>query len=139
MIRKGALLDLIFVNRESLMDEMVISAHHGNGDHEVVKFKILGDRRKTVTKTSTLNIRRTDFRLLRELVVNIPWETAFEGTGLSTAYSKYNLLSAQGPGNSTMPEVKQGQKASWAQQGSSSEPLTEKESTQLLEARSSYM
>jgi len=38
-----------------------------------------------------------------------------------------------------MPEVKQGQKASWAQQGSSSEALTEKESTQLLEARSSYM
>lgn len=71
MIRKGALLDLIFVNRESLMDEMVISAHHGNGDHEVVKFKILGDRRKTVTKTSTLDTRRADFRLLKKLISKV--------------------------------------------------------------------
>lgn len=71
MIRKRALLDLILVNRESLMDEMAISAHRGNNDHEVVKFKILGDRRKTATKTSTLNTR-TDFRLLKELISKVP-------------------------------------------------------------------
>lgn len=72
MIRKHALLDLILVNRESHMDEMAISSHHGNNDNKVVKFKILGDRRKTATKTSTLNTRRTDFRLLEDLISKVP-------------------------------------------------------------------
>lgn len=52
------------------MGEVTVSGHLG---HEVIKFKIFGDGRKIVTKTSTLNMSRADFRLLRELVSKIPW------------------------------------------------------------------
>ncbi|GAB0190604.1 hypothetical protein GRJ2_001525700 [Grus japonensis] len=67
-MRKGALLDLLLVNREGLVGEVAIGGCLGHSDHEVVEFKIFGDRRKTATKTSTLNMGRADFRLLRELV-----------------------------------------------------------------------
>lgn len=38
--RKGALLDLLLVNTEGLMDEMLIGGCLGYGDHETVEFKI---------------------------------------------------------------------------------------------------
>ena len=47
--RKGALLDLLLVNREGLVSEVAIGGHLGHSDHEAVKFKIFGDRRKTVS------------------------------------------------------------------------------------------
>lgn len=56
---------------------MVIGGHLGHNDQEVVEFKIFGDKRKTTTKTSTLDSGRAHFRLLRKLVSEVPWETAF--------------------------------------------------------------
>lgn len=58
--RKGVLLGLLLVNREGLVSEVAIGGLLGHSDLEVVKFKIIGDRRKTVTKTSTLDLGRTD-------------------------------------------------------------------------------
>lgn len=60
------------------MGEVGIGNNFGHSDHEVVEVQIFGDRRKTVTKTSTLNIGRVDFRLLRELVTKNPWDSAFK-------------------------------------------------------------
>jgi len=65
--RKGALLDLLLVKREGLAGKVALSGHLGHSNHEVVEFKTFGDRRKTATKTSTLDMERTDFRLLRGL------------------------------------------------------------------------
>ncbi|GAB0207904.1 mitochondrial enolase superfamily member 1 [Grus japonensis] len=95
--RKGALLDLLLVNREGLVGEVAIGGRLGHSDHEVVEFKIFGDRRKTATKTSTLDMGRADFRLLRELVSQVPWETALEGIGVHQCWSlfKVHLLRAQ--------------------------------------------
>ncbi|GAB0204012.1 mitochondrial enolase superfamily member 1 [Grus japonensis] len=56
-MRKGALLDLLLVNREGLVGEVAIGGRLGHSDHEVVEFKIFGDRRKTAPKTSTLELR----------------------------------------------------------------------------------
>ncbi|GAB0207049.1 ubiquitin-associated protein 1 [Grus japonensis] len=121
--RKGALLDLLLVNREGLVGEVAIGGCLGHSDHEVVEFKIFGDRRKTATKTSTLDMGRADFRLLRELVSQIPWETALEGIGVHQCWSllKGPPPKSSGTGDSKMPQVKQvGQKAGLAEQGSSS-------------------
>ena len=88
--RKGALLDLVFVNREGLMGEVVIGGCLGHSDHEVVEFQIIGDdRRKTASKTSTLDMGRADFGLLKELVSKVPWESAFEGTGVHECWSLF--------------------------------------------------
>ncbi|KAJ7395427.1 Serine/threonine-protein kinase DCLK1 [Pitangus sulphuratus] len=40
----------------------------GHSEHKVIEFKISVDRRKNASKSSALDMRRADFRLLRELV-----------------------------------------------------------------------
>lgn len=74
------------------MGEVEVGEHLGHTDSEVVKFKSFGITRKIAIKTSTLDVGREDLRLLRELVSEIHWETAFKdieiqqcGQFLSTA------------------------------------------------------
>ncbi|KAJ7424810.1 hypothetical protein WISP_26561 [Willisornis vidua] len=66
--RKNALLELLLVNRVDPMSEVDIGACLGHSDHENTKFKISVDRRKSASKTSTVDMRRADFRLLRKLI-----------------------------------------------------------------------
>ena len=94
---KGGVLDLLFVNREGLLGEVVIGGWLGHSDQEVVKLQIIGDRRKIASKTSTLDMGKADFRLLKELVCKVPWETAFERIGVYECCSlfKNNFLRAE--------------------------------------------
>ncbi|KAJ7412828.1 hypothetical protein WISP_94597 [Willisornis vidua] len=55
-----------------IMSEVEVGGHLGNSNHEGIKFKISVDRRKSSSKTSTLDMRRADFRLLRELAAVNP-------------------------------------------------------------------
>ena len=61
------------------MGEVVIGGCLGHNDHKVVEFQIVDKKRKTADKTSTQDMGRADFRLLRELISKVPWESAFEG------------------------------------------------------------
>lgn len=56
----------MLVNRPGLVGEVATGGRLGHRDHEVVEFKTISDKRKTATKASTLDLRRADFRLLRE-------------------------------------------------------------------------
>jgi len=53
----------------------------GRSDHKVIELQNVGDRRKPASKTSTLDMGRVDFRLLKELISKVPWESVFEGIG----------------------------------------------------------
>lgn len=78
------------------------------------------DRKKAASKTSTLHMGRTDFKLLNELVSKISWESAFEDVGVHQCWShfKRNLFNSAGAGGPKVLEVKQaGQKAGLAGQG----------------------
>ncbi|GAB0205778.1 hypothetical protein GRJ2_003043400 [Grus japonensis] len=72
VIRKGVLLELLLMNKEELVGEVVIGGCLGHSDHEVVEFQIVGERRKTTSKTSTLDMERANFGLLKELVCKVP-------------------------------------------------------------------
>ncbi|KAJ7425410.1 hypothetical protein BTVI_02950 [Pitangus sulphuratus] len=64
----SAPVSIIFIiSREGLVSEVEIGGHLGQSDHEAIEFKISIDRRESTSKTSTLDMRRADFRLLREL------------------------------------------------------------------------
>ncbi|KAJ7402613.1 hypothetical protein BTVI_84829 [Pitangus sulphuratus] len=67
LAQKDALLDLLLVNRVDLMNEVEIGGCLGHSEHEAIKFKLSVDRRKSASKTSALDMRRAEFRLLREL------------------------------------------------------------------------
>ncbi|KAJ7399987.1 hypothetical protein BTVI_109646 [Pitangus sulphuratus] len=58
LTRKDTLIDLLFINRESLMSEVEMG--FGHSDHEVIEFKSSVDRRKSANKTSTLDMSRLE-------------------------------------------------------------------------------
>ncbi|RMC04964.1 hypothetical protein DUI87_18144 [Hirundo rustica rustica] len=64
---KDALLDLLLVNREDLVSEAEIGGCLGHNDQEEIEFNISVNRRKNPGKTSALDMRRADFKLLRQL------------------------------------------------------------------------
>ncbi|KAJ7417669.1 adaptin ear-binding coat-associated protein 1 [Willisornis vidua] len=66
--QKDAIVDLHLVNRVDLVREAEIGGCLGHSKHEVIEFRISNDRRKSDSRTSTLDMRRTDFRLFGELV-----------------------------------------------------------------------
>ncbi|KAJ7417532.1 hypothetical protein WISP_63910 [Willisornis vidua] len=83
LTQKDALHDLLLVNRVDLMRAVEIDGH---SDHKVIKFKISVDRRKSVSKTSTLDI---DFRLLRELAIKVSLENVFADAGVHRCRSLF--------------------------------------------------
>ncbi|PKU36607.1 adaptin ear-binding coat-associated protein 1 [Limosa lapponica baueri] len=70
--RGGTLLDLLFTHKEGLVGDVEVGGRLGLSDHEMVKFSILSEVRKGVSKTSTLDFRRVDFSLFRALVGRVP-------------------------------------------------------------------
>ena len=72
--RAGASLDLLFANREGLVGDVVVRGHLGPRDHEMIEFSILGEVKRVVSKTSSMDFQRADFGLFRTLVERLPWE-----------------------------------------------------------------
>ncbi|KAK4811148.1 hypothetical protein QYF61_019779 [Mycteria americana] len=84
-------------SREGLVGDVMVGGCVGHSDHEMVEFKIFGVMRKKVSRVATLDLRRANFKLFRELVSSVPWESAFEGLGVHECWSvfKSHLLKAQ--------------------------------------------
>lgn len=92
--KRDALLDLLLVSREGLVSG--VSGHLGQSGH-AVEFKISVDSRKSANKTSTLDVKRAYFKILREVVGEVPLGNAFSGAGLHQSWTrfKYHRLRAQ--------------------------------------------
>ena len=71
--RGGALLDLLFMNREGLVGGVMVGGRLGLRDHEMIEFSILGEAKKVVSKTTTMDFRRANFGLFKALVERVPW------------------------------------------------------------------
>ncbi|GAB0204419.1 mitochondrial enolase superfamily member 1 [Grus japonensis] len=63
----------------------------------MVEFKILRAVRRAHSKLNTLDFRRADFDLFRDLLGRIPWDKALEGRGAQDSWLifKHHLLQAQ--------------------------------------------
>jgi len=80
--RKGALLDLVLTNKERLVDDVKVGGRLGCSDHEIVKFRILRGGSSAIRRIKTLDLRRANFGLFKELLGGIPWARALEGRGV---------------------------------------------------------
>ncbi|MCQ4179366.1 hypothetical protein FK518_27770, partial [Klebsiella pneumoniae] len=80
-MRRGAMLDLVLTNKEGLVGNVELKGSLGCSDHEMVEFKILRAVRRACSKLSTLDFRRADFGLFRDLLGKVPWDKALEGRG----------------------------------------------------------
>ncbi|GAB0188391.1 hypothetical protein GRJ2_001304400 [Grus japonensis] len=99
--REGALLDLLFANTEGLVGDVMVGGRLGPSDYEMIEFLILGEVRRGVSRTATLDFRRAGFGLFRTLVGRVPQEAVLRGKGVSegwTFFKKKALkVQEQGP------------------------------------------
>ncbi|GAB0208696.1 mitochondrial enolase superfamily member 1 [Grus japonensis] len=95
--RRGAMLDLLLTNKEGLVGDVKLKGSLGCSDHEMVEFRILRTARRAHSKLATLDFRRADFGLFRDLLGRIPWDKALEGRGAQDSWLifKGHLLQAQ--------------------------------------------
>ena len=76
---EGALLDLLFMNREGSVGDVMAGGCLGHSGHRMKEFLILGEVMRGVSRTATLDFQRADFGLFRSLVDRVPWEAILKG------------------------------------------------------------
>jgi len=69
----------------------------GCSDHEMVEFRILHGGSRALSRIKTLDFRRANFGLFKELLGGIPWARALKGRGIQECWllSKRHFLHAQ--------------------------------------------
>jgi len=92
------MLVLVLTPKEGLTGNMKLKSSLGCSDHEIVEFKILRAVRRAHNKLITLDCRRADFGLFKDLLGSMPWDKALEGRGAQESWLvfKDHLLQAQG-------------------------------------------
>ncbi|GAB0209507.1 mitochondrial enolase superfamily member 1 [Grus japonensis] len=95
--RRGMLLDLVLTNKEGLVEDLKVGGSLGCSDHEMVEFRILRGRSRAISRITTLDFRRGNFGLFKDLLGRIPWVRALEGGGVQESWSifKHHFLLAQ--------------------------------------------
>ncbi|GAB0204057.1 hypothetical protein GRJ2_002871300 [Grus japonensis] len=95
--RRGVLLDLVLTNKEGLVGDVKLGGSLGCSDHEMVEFRILRGRSRAISRITTLDFRRANFGLCKDLLGRIPWVRALEGKGVQEIWSifKHHFLQAQ--------------------------------------------
>jgi len=73
----------------------------------MVEFKILRAVRRVCSKLATLDFRRADFGLLRDLLGRIPWDKALEGRGVKKAGQYSRITSSKLRSDASQPRGSQ--------------------------------
>ncbi|KAK4818026.1 hypothetical protein QYF61_004150 [Mycteria americana] len=79
--RGGAMLDLMVTNASELISDVKIGGSLGCSDHALVEFTVLRDMGQARSIVRTLNFRKANFQLFKELVSRTPWETVLRDKG----------------------------------------------------------
>lgn len=70
-MRRCTMLDLVLTNKERLVGNVKLKGSLDCKDHEM-EFEILRAARKMLRKLTTLDFRKADFGLLRDLLGQVP-------------------------------------------------------------------
>lgn len=65
---RGVMLDLVLTNQEELVGNVKLKGNLDCSDHETVGFEILRTVRRVHSKLTTLDLRRSNFGLFRDLL-----------------------------------------------------------------------
>uniref|UniRef100_A0A452GZ21 Reverse transcriptase domain-containing protein n=1 Tax=Gopherus agassizii TaxID=38772 RepID=A0A452GZ21_9SAUR len=71
--RGDAILDLVLVSSEDLVEEMVVGDNLGSSDHELIQFKLDGRINKCRSGIRVFDFSRANFKELRKLVREVDW------------------------------------------------------------------
>ncbi|GAB0209193.1 hypothetical protein GRJ2_003385000 [Grus japonensis] len=84
--RGDVILDLMVTNASELMGEVKTGGSLGCSDHALVEFTVLRDMGQVKSKVRTLNFRKANFQLFKELVNRTLWETALRDKGAEQSW-----------------------------------------------------
>ena len=73
---------------------MQVGGRLGCSDHETVEFRILSGGSRLISRIKTLDLRRANFGLFKELLGGIPWARALEVGGSKRAGCCLNITSS---------------------------------------------
>ena len=95
--RQGVLLDLVVTNTEGLVGDVKAGGSLGCSDHKLVEFRILHGGSRAISSIVTLDFRRANSGLFKDLLGRIPWVRALEGRGVQESWliSKHHFLQAE--------------------------------------------
>ena len=79
----------MLTNAEESIREVKIGGSLGCRDHALVEFVILKNAGLAKSRARTLCFRRAKFRLLKELLSGIHWETVFKGMGTEQSWQLF--------------------------------------------------
>jgi len=80
------LLDHVLTNEQELVDHVKAGGSLGCSDHEMVEFRILRGGSRAISRITTLDFRRANFELFKDLLGEIPWVRALEGKGVQECW-----------------------------------------------------
>ena len=89
--RRGALLDLVLTNTEGLVEDVKVGGRLGCSDHEMVEFRILHGGSRVVSRIKTLDLRKANFGLFKELLGGILCVRALKAGGSKSAGHCLNI------------------------------------------------
>ncbi|OPJ66597.1 hypothetical protein AV530_016623 [Patagioenas fasciata monilis] len=84
--RGDVILDLMVTNASELIVDIKIGDSLGCTDHVFMEFSVLRDVGQEKSKVRTLNFRKANFQLFKELVNRTPWETALRHKGAEQSW-----------------------------------------------------
>jgi len=85
------LLDLVLINKEGLVEDVKVGGRLGSSDHETVEFRILRGGSRAISRIKSLDLRRANFALFKELLGGIPWARVLKDRGLQECWSLFKL------------------------------------------------
>jgi len=96
-MKRGVMLDIVLTTKDGLVGNVKVKGSLGCSDHKMEESKILRAARRVRTKLATLDFRRADFGLLRDLLGRKPWDKALEGRRAQESWSVFmdHFLQAQ--------------------------------------------
>jgi len=91
------LLDLVLTNRGGLIEDVKSGGSLGCSDHEMVEFRILHEGRRARSRITTLDFRRANFGLFKDLLEGTPWVRALKVREVQESWwqLKHHFLYAQ--------------------------------------------
>jgi len=79
--QEDTILDLEVTNASELVGDVKIGGSLGCSDHALVELTLRREMRITKSIVRTLNFRRANFQLFKEIVRRTPWETVLRDRG----------------------------------------------------------
>ncbi|XP_050792311.1 uncharacterized protein LOC127042868 [Gopherus flavomarginatus] len=87
--RGDAILDLVLVSSEDLVEEMVVGDNLGSSDHELIQFKLDGRINKCRSGIRVFDFSRANFKELRKLVREVDWTEELVDLNVEEAWNYF--------------------------------------------------